>query len=224
VTRKPFLPAHAGKSWGIGFDVAQQRPELVQIIGGCVTSWPFVEHHLALVLGRILGSNTDAALAMFASLRAFRAQQDAITAAAQVTLREEEQEVVQAMLGIVRTAQKMRDDLAHGHWGVCDELTDSLIWVEAKYHGPWNAQAILKGPGTGPTHEDLARHFFLYTKADLLEAQQGIRIAWRTVFDVHGYLQNKATGKPSSAFSLEALRAQPAMREALSRKKRRPGS
>lgn len=215
MARKPFLPTYKGQNWSIGMGVIRQRPDMLLLIADAITMWPFIEHYMAMSLGLLLGSNTEAALAVFATLRTGRNQRDAITAAAEARLNTGDQELVAACLSAFRTAEKIRNDLAHGNWGVLGSIPTALIWVEAKHHAPWNT-AVITNVEAPPTHGDLEKHFYVYTDADLREQiaklEEAMAIA-RNLFEFFKRGPDSSLADPLR----ELLSSAPPVRQALDR-------
>ena len=178
--------------------------------------WPFVELDIALLLGMLLGSRSDAALAMFSTMRQMRLQRDAIQAAAGVTLEEKDQDLIEACLAVANSASSARDDLVHGMWGVTRKLPDALLWVEIKHVAPWNTESLLKEANPDrPTHDDLARRFFVYTRGDLEEVRAQIAIARHVIFALVGHVRS-LLGHPNARADLyDRLIGEPLVRQAL---------
>jgi hypothetical protein len=214
MARKPFWPQYQSeKGWSLGMGAIWARPELATIVGDCLTRWPYVEIDLAVLLAKLLGSQSDPAMAMFATMRGYRNQEDAIEAAAAVTLTEQDADLVKSLLRVVRTASRARDDLAHGLWGFVPPVPDILIWIDAKHTAPWSAASVWAD--IKPAHEELARHFFVYTKDDLLEAKILIDEANDLTIKTSLYLAS--TDRTERAQRYSELSAQPHIREALDR-------
>jgi hypothetical protein len=197
--RKPFLSLpeikryphrdHGGP-WEIGPMVVERRPEHVALIGRCMTHWPDVMHQLALLSGLLLGVNSEAAVAVFATIKTERGRRDAIMAAAEHTLDPQKLELLGAILMAVRSIEKERDNLAHGCYGVSDVIKDGILWIDSKHIGPWNVTMLLKEPAiTGADHAELAKKIFVYRAADLEDIHQQIHTAWKLVFDFIWYMR-----------------------------------
>jgi hypothetical protein len=95
-------------------------------------SWPVVESEMALLLGQLLGINSEAALAVFETLRRSTAQRDAISAAAVIVLDSKDLELLTAMLDVHKSIEAERNSLAHGHFGIFDKKPDILLWITAR--------------------------------------------------------------------------------------------
>jgi hypothetical protein len=182
--RQPLVPSLHKGPWGIGPRLVESRPEHVALIGRCITLWPDVLHQMGMLLGILLGVNSEAAVAVFSTFRNARVRQDAMIAAANYTLDEQTLELLNAILVVVGSAEKERDHLAHGCYGSSDNIADGILWIESKHLGPWNVSMLLKEPHrTGGEHAEIAAHIFVYRKADIQEIYDGIHDAWRAMFE-----------------------------------------
>ena len=219
MARQPYWPRYQDdKVWELGIDSVRQRPALLNLIGECATMWPFVELDIALLLGMLLGSRSDAALAMFGVMRQMRLQRDAIRAAAGVTLEKKDQDLIEACLAVANTASSARDDLVHGMWGVSQKLPDALLWIEIKHVAPWNTEALLKETNPDrPTHDDLARHFFVYTGQDLEEVRNQIATARHVIFTLVAYIRWRPGHPYTRAGLYDQLLGEPLVHQAIDR-------
>jgi hypothetical protein len=117
----------------LGTHALRQRPELESIIGNCLMAWPMAEAEMALLLGQLLGAqHSNAALAVFQSLRRSTAQRSAIIAAAEVALNDTDNELLGAILNVHKAIESERNALTHGHFGVYSRLEDGIIWMETQ--------------------------------------------------------------------------------------------
>ena len=124
--RQP-LPRNLHKGpWLIGPGIVEQRLEHVAIIGRITTFWPDVVQQLGLLLGVMLGVNSEAAVALFATLRNARARREGLEAVAELNLDPEYHELFEAILTIVGAAEKERDHLAHGCYGMSEDIQDGI--------------------------------------------------------------------------------------------------
>ncbi len=184
MARQPFLPKFSGYTGGYGLtpgELAAKRPLLAQIIGDCTAIWPYIEHDMALALSGLLNAKSPAALGVFIALRGFRTQKEVIEGAARVALSDNEQRLLSACLTVIWTAQKARDDIAHGLWGVLDSEVDTLMWISGADYGPWNAASLAAG---GAGHGELLKKCFVYTKQDLLAARDELLEAREISFEM----------------------------------------
>jgi hypothetical protein len=123
---------------------------------------------MGLILGALMGANSEAAVAVFSTLQNARARRDALNAVAEFKLNERQQELFSAILTIVGSAEKERNHLAHGCYGTSPAIQDGILWVESKRFGTWNIATVLKETQvTADEYQDLAKSIFVYRKADL---------------------------------------------------------
>src|SRR5215472_7874771 len=128
MARQP-LPTSLHKGpWAIGPGVAEARPEHIALIGRCMTLWPDVLHQLGMLLGVLLGANSEAAVAVFSSFRNARMRRDALWAAAEYALDAQILELLNAIFVVIGSAEKERDHLAHGCYGISDSIADGILW------------------------------------------------------------------------------------------------
>lgn len=187
--RQP-LPTRFHSTWEIGPHVVDARPEHVAAIGKCMTLWPDVLHTMAVLLGVLLGANSEATIAVFSTLRNARARRDGIRAAAEVVLDAPKIELFDAVMAVIGSAEKERDHLAHGCFGICRSIPDGVLWIESKHVTPWNVSMLMKEPNfTGKEHAELAKKIFVYRLEDINAVHREIDEAWKATFDFIAYLR-----------------------------------
>jgi hypothetical protein len=131
--RQPYRPPKDRAltvSWGIEFlDV---RPQIVGLIGRCALSWTRIEYLSAAFLGVLLNTKAPAAMSVYLTLRRSTNRVEAITAAAR-HLEPRDSELVIGVLTVIQSAERERNSLIHGMFGVTEELPDDVLWIETKY-------------------------------------------------------------------------------------------
>lgn len=168
MARQPFLPKYQSleRLWGLGVgDLARLNPKLATVIADCIAIWPYIEHDMALSLSGLLNSGGPASVGVLTALRGFRAQRDVIQGAASAVLDPPSQNLVAACLTVVWTAQRARDDVAHGVWGAISEHPDKLMWVSGADYAIWNATSLVVGGGD---QRELLAKAFIYEESDLV--------------------------------------------------------
>lgn len=173
--RKPYLSLVGRKrrtgteKINIGGDAFNKRPDLQRIVGACLMSWPFLEMELALLLGKLLGSPNEAAIAVFQIIRRSSTQRDAILEAGRHSLNSEDQELLSAVMNMVGAVEAERNALAHGHFGISNLLPKDLVWQNTVDYIAHQTNVILRGQTewNNDKHEAIVRNLFVYTKKDL---------------------------------------------------------
>lgn len=170
--RRPYTPyriRHRGGNITFGTTVIGERPELEKLISHCLIAWPIAESELGLTLGQLLGIGSEAALAVFTILRRSMTQRDAIFAAAETVLNEQDLELMSALLDVHKSIEAERTSLAHGHFGVADVLPDGILWTTANDYVQLKAKIHLANMVlTDDMMDDLVRRVFYYKKDDLV--------------------------------------------------------
>lgn len=189
--RTPFLPYFKEESYGVGANLINERNDFLLAIGKCLSLWPYVEHQMALLLGVLMKAENDATVAVFNAIRTGRSQRDALNAAAQTSLDPPMLRLFEAILSVLQSTGDERADIAHGHWGVLNNHPDKAIWIESKFHSPWNA-LVLNKQDAGKfswNHEDLQKHMFVVTVPALEETYERINEIWKILFDFLGLVR-----------------------------------
>jgi len=130
--------------------------------------WPAVLHQIGLILGLLLGGDSEASIVVFSTLQNARVRRDVLNAVADLKLTGRRRELFEAVLEVVRAAETERNHLAHGCFGCSASLPDSVLWIETKHFGPWNIATIRKETQvTANDHHELAKYIFVYKLSDL---------------------------------------------------------
>lgn len=183
--RQPFLPTYKNKSYHIGWNSVHSRPEFLVLIGKCITTWSYVEHQMGLLLGVLLEAENDAMVAAYSTLRMGRAQRDALIAAGEVALSADKFALMRKVLKVVAATEKLRADIAHGHWGTLSDDQNVALWIESKHHSSWNASTLVRQSKNLETdgHAGLLKHLYVYKLRDLQEIYDQIELVWKILFD-----------------------------------------
>jgi hypothetical protein len=198
-----------------------ERTELASLIGECIALWSLTEAHMAILLGAIMQAETAVASAVFLSIRNSRAQKDALTEAAQVALTGRELEMFSAIAFVYQSLDKQRGDLAHGIFGVTEELPDALLWISAKDYTRYFIDLSKElTVSFSPSQSDnaLKSLVFIFRKNDLIGLRDEIQQFWKALFLFGIYLRN-STRFPGLSHEKEfqELYEIPTIQQALSR-------
>lgn len=177
-----------------------------------ITSWADIEVQCARLLAELMGTDIPAAAAVFGSLRSSRAQHDALTAAAEAVLNEDDLELFNAHMARRSSLEKERNDLAHGCFGVSVAIADHIVWV---------AQGdFLAFSAGGGDPESFRKKQFVYELGTLERIAQEITEFYDQLGFFKGYLwarQDGANGAMFRAQRYPQLCSQPHIRQALDR-------
>ncbi|MXS82913.1 hypothetical protein ABD07_07345 [Nitrosomonas oligotropha] len=145
------------------------------------------------LLGILLGTETEAALEVFLTLRKASNQREALNAAAKHKLSGKEKQVFEAILQVYSSLENQRNDLAHGCFGICPDDADILFWIELKHHIHFQVEVLANeanGKFENDRHARLKPHLFAYRKSDLESLYSQMEEFWRIIFYFNGYLRN----------------------------------
>lgn len=132
--RQPFLPSFAHLDYAVGALVLNDRPELCAAIGRCIAIWAQADNEMGHLFSILLGTESDAALEVFLTLRRAANQRDALKAAAKFKLVGQELRLFDALMLLYGSLESQRNALAHGCFGVASNDADVLLWIDIRDH------------------------------------------------------------------------------------------
>jgi hypothetical protein len=210
-----ILPAeHIYPRFGIG--PIANRPALAATIGACITGWSYVEAEMAVALGALLGTGGKAAMSVFQVLQRASAQRDAVAAAARACVARRDVELVTAILDGQTAVEAERNALAHGHFGVADEIPDGVLWMSGNDFVVQRLE-LLEADG-GFDQEQYARFTectFVYRQDDLDTILADINDIGRTWFDFTVYHQTPRVAPARRELLYGQLCSRPQVAQAL---------
>ena len=96
-----------------GANALEKRPEIARRIGLVIGAWAYVENALALILGRLLGTQAHVGAAIWEALMSAVARRDALKAAANAMLSGDDLEVFGRLMKVAEGVRKERNPIAH---------------------------------------------------------------------------------------------------------------
>jgi hypothetical protein len=214
--RKPFHQFYkAGMAYLIGPGRINDRPELASLVGQCVAMWSDVELQMALLLGAILKTNSDAAVALFLAIKTSRTQRDALSTVARLLLIGHDLDAFEALLIVYASLEKQRNALAHGLFGISDAIPDAILWSDTQDHANFLINVYLheyKGKPLPDPHEKLRSDMFVYTRKDLEDLLRDLTELQKAAFHFHCHHQPRES-KPQN--HLKDMLVIPSIQEAL---------
>src|SRR5262245_49860351 len=112
MARQPFLPVYANESYAVGFENLEGRPKFAELVGKCIALWSYVENEMGTILGLLLGTDSEATLEVFLTLRRSSSQREALAAAAKHKLTGDHHLAFQALMVVYKSLEAQRNDLA----------------------------------------------------------------------------------------------------------------
>jgi hypothetical protein len=183
-------------SLNLTFDAISARPEQAALIGRSLAVWSIIEAEMAVLLGVLLKSDTEAAIAVYLTIRRSTARIDAINAACRATLNPRDIELIDAILIEHQSCEAERNALAHGYFGWANELPDAVLWIDNTRASHLMVEFVLSTERCafrriGTSQEKIYKNTFYYTSKDLtLIIRQFIRLGI-IIRDVMIYLRDQ---------------------------------
>jgi hypothetical protein len=212
-SRKPLAKSYPNAKSTMGVGYIEDRPKAAALVGRIITSWADIEVQAARLLAELMGANIPQAAAVFGSLRNSRAQSDALSAAAEVVLNEQDLELFHAYIARKASLEKERNDLAHGCFGVSVSIPDHIVWVSQS-----DFLAFTAAHKASQNTFDLKEKQFVYELGTLERIAQEIAEFYSQLGFFTGYLVARHGGLDGEAFRVSRyceLCNQPHIKEAL---------
>lgn len=193
--RQPLLPVYKKLTYRFTPDSLLLRPDFATVIGQCVALWTQTEVQMGYLLSAIMHSNTEAAVAVFMSIRNSKAQRDAMTAAAEATLTGDNFDLFGAILNFYRSVETQRNDLAHGIFGHCDENSEVIVWIDPKHQTQLVVKLLAalkraeKVEDVDLSDDAMNRATYVYRLKDIKSVLEDIQDVYNAVFKFAAYLR-----------------------------------
>src|SRR5215468_11486840 len=132
----------AGYSIGQGPHLFEPATECTRLIGCCLASWADVQVQFSTLLSVLLGGHTDAAYAVYLTMRLSQERRQIIIAAANVTLTGRNLELFEALMVALDSIEDERNALAHGIFAYYPKLGDAVLWIDPVDWAKYQAKSI----------------------------------------------------------------------------------
>lgn len=184
------------------------RPDIAVVVAECIGVWAEIEFILGYTLSMILGADYKAGLAMYLALKGASPRQDAINAAASAMMAQEQKDVFDAVMIIVKKAYVQRNRLAHWCWGSSPQIPDGLLLIDPAYK-----VRHMAGMDDGNWGFDKS-HAFVVKKRDVDEILVQLIEARNLAGRISGFLWRRTPAERRAGYLLQ-LRNEPRVQEAL---------
>src|SRR3990167_4037945 len=212
--RKPISRSYPNAKVTMGVGYIEDRPKAAALVGRIVTSWADIEIQATRLLAELMGANIPQVAAVFGSLRNSRSKSDALIAAAEAVLNEEDLLLFHAYIVRKASIEKERNDLAHGCFGVSVSIPDHIVWVAQS-----DFLAFTAAHKANHKTFELREKQFVYELGTLERIAQEIAEFYNQLGFLTGYLTARHDGTNGEVFRAQRyleLCDQPHIKEAIS--------
>jgi hypothetical protein len=199
----------------MGMGALEHRPAAAQLVGRCIAYWTAVEASQARLLAKVLGADSDAAIALYLSLRNARSKSDAMDAVVDVKLQSRDRELFGALMAYKDEIEKQRNDIAHGVLGVARSVKDGIVWMSTTDFATYQVHAEAHGISDALWQEKFESRCYVYELTDLETLARSIEDLDLQINFFIGYL--RATNPTWQEQRYKELCGMPRVKEALTR-------
>jgi hypothetical protein len=209
---KKGAPASFGRE-----DTMILRPKIAVRIAECMMESADIETFMGMLLGLILNTDSNAALAMFAAVESRGAQRSMLLAAANAKYPQHSDLLTVTFTASVTPAMRARDKLAHWCWGISDVLPNVLLLTQPDEKMKLHYVAVAKHKKAGKADVPFDESkIFVVTEKDLIRTCEKLRAAKKHLQMFMGIVWNLNTPE-ERAEALRLLSNEPLIRAALER-------
>jgi hypothetical protein len=137
----------------------------------------------------MMGSNSDASVAIFLALANAKSRRDVLVAACDSRLDEGDKELFSALMVIYQSLDAQRNDLAHGLFSHSDDIEDGVLWAASQDEAKHTVNLLLNIEKAFEDFKDPKEYTFFYTVKDLETLHKQMFEFWQTVFSFTVYLR-----------------------------------
>ena len=135
-------------------------------VGVICKNWTYVETANARLLATLMGANTETAVAVYLSFKNTVTKNDAMQAAAEIRLSADDMLLFRALMAYKNSVEKERNALAHGSFGVSNNIPDGIVWSHPTTQAYHQAMVEVRGVTRDLTSK-LYASCFVYLVGDL---------------------------------------------------------
>lgn len=201
---QPFLPTFANLNYVVGPTVLDRRPELAAALGRCIATWGHADNEMGVLLGILLGKESQASRELFLTLRKSFKQVEALQAASKYKLTGDELLFFKAMMRVYEQLEKQRNKLAHGCFGIAENDPDVLLWISIKEHVHFLDEVVTnyyQGIQMPDQHKTLKENMYVYRLKDLNNLQNEMEQFGEAALFFNVYLRDMSHKGHASQFA-----------------------
>jgi hypothetical protein len=173
------------------------KKEFASIIGQAIAAWSDVEIQMALLLSILMKADAEPAVAVYHKLRRGMSRMEALEAAAKISLVGKDYDLFKAIMVVYESAEKERNALAHGYFGITSDAPDVLLWVDTEETTQFvmqltnNAWEDISKPPPIVDYNAFRSKIYFYRKRDLELVLRQILHTYQIVLEFNNYLRVK---------------------------------
>jgi hypothetical protein len=188
--RQPLLPTYKFASYGIDPWDLDKIPKIAELTGRCIMCWSHAQFQMGLFLSAMMGSNSEASVAIFLALQNAKSRRDVLVAAANARLDGDGKELFNALMIIYQSLDAQRNDLAHGLFSHSEDIKDGALWVSSQDEAQHTINILLNFKKPIEWDFPIAKeHTFFYKVKDLETLHKQMFEFWQAVFAFTVYVR-----------------------------------
>jgi hypothetical protein len=131
------------------------RPVVGAWIAQCIACYSWVETQTSRLFSLLFRVNVEAGIELYNEFGGASLKESGLKILARSRLSPPDYAIIEALLKVIQSNQKVRDKIAHWYWGISDQIDDGLILIDPKYILIHDARLVdMYNNGIRPTSDD----------------------------------------------------------------------
>jgi hypothetical protein len=158
---------HGGGRCELEPGIINKYPALAAQIGLVASNWAYVDALVQLILVAMLGARAELVAPLYRAIQSDRSRDEIVDEVAKQELSGIDLRLFRALLKLSKSPNKQRNAVAHGIWGITDDIDDAVVmlnpldWLEIGA----DSEAALANLALAPTKK-IPEHLMVYRAND----------------------------------------------------------
>jgi hypothetical protein len=196
-------------------------PKVAELVGRCIMCWSHVQFQMGIFLSSMMGTNSEASVAIFLSLQNARARRDVLVATANACMKEDDKELFEAFMTVYQSLDAQRADLAHGLFSHSDDIPNGAMWASAQDQAKHSVTLLLSiaRKTLPPDYRSPKEHTYFYTTKDLETLHGQMFEFWGATISFSVYFRDGKNPGTLGAAQFQRLYASPQIQQEVARRR-----
>ncbi|MGH9436691.1 MAG: hypothetical protein ACRD22_02045 [Terriglobia bacterium] len=166
------------------FSASNERPKLALAAMNIIAKWSVLEGFLSQLFVNMLGSNPYPGAAIYQALTSAAAQDAAFRAIAAIATKDssqDEKDIFEAILKLVKNTRQRRNKIAHWVWGYSEDIPDGVLLCDPSKIMQFqvnlaDATRRKEMHEIGSLFREIRKEIFVYYQTDFQDISQAIQL------------------------------------------------
>lgn len=129
---KPLSTVASNARFTLLTHAVEQRPGIAVAIMKCIALWAVIESEFSELFVTILASNKEMGASLWNEFGSDTSKRHAFRSICVSNLQKQDYDIINGMLKMIKSQASTRNIMAHGVYGISEEITDGIIVVDSR--------------------------------------------------------------------------------------------